>query len=405
MNNIDKILLLIESYERKCLSFVKESRIKKINNKYRVISKKNKNLGTFDSKIKAKKRLQQVEYFKNKDTNNIDNKIKIDLRKIDDFSYSAIMRCLRQQCTKEQVIDFLKTFKKHFDNAVKNKLQKPEKVALQNTILKFNKNYYLLINKKLIKKASVERFRQITNGLFAGGAPSPDDVLQLKNNYNIKKIISLDESAGNRISRTCDMLEIKHIMLPLDGTRASLLNFFKHDLKKLLLSNGPTFVHCQAGKDRTGFAIALFKCKYMGISPEDAIEEAKSLGFGVGVDPEYINQFEKIIKECKPDKDINNADIVSNEREYISDNRSAFLDEVHQGSFAPYLSVTKQNPMDAVYNYINDQSPIRENYKIKDEIKIENKENNVVPQVGVFNNDAGGRGFGPVENYSGFFYD
>ncbi len=143
----------------------------------------------------------------------------------------------------------------------------------------------------------------------------------------------------------------------------------------------------------------------MGMDPEKALEEAKSLGFGVGVDPKIVHLYEKIIKSCKPDKDINNADIVSNEREYISDNRDSFLDEGHQGSFAPFLNKTRQDPMDAVYNYIDDQSPTRENYfESKEPIK-EHKDEHVVPMVGVFNNDAGGRGFGPTENYSGFFYD
>jgi hypothetical protein len=108
---------------------------------------------------------------------------------------------------------------------------------------------------------------------------------------------------------------------------------------------------------------------------------------------------------CKPAKDVNNADIVSNEREYVGDGRDSYLDEAHPGSFAPYLDQTRQNPMDAVYNYINDQSPTRENYQEYKSIKEHDKEEDVVPMVGVFNNDAGGRGFGPTENYSGFFYD
>jgi len=253
----------------------------------------------------------------------------------------------------------------------------------------------------------IQRLRKVTNQLYRGSAPSTSDISWLHDNLGIKKIVSLDKDSGNKIKRAAKLLNIEHIMLPieLDNFKPSLLQFLKHDLKELLLENGPTFVHCYAGKDRTGLAIALIQCKYLGKNPEDALEEAKSLGFGLDVDPKPIKVFEKLIKSCKPAPDTNNADIVSNEREYIGDNRDSFLDESHQGSFAPYLQVTRQNPMDAVYNFIVDQSPTRENYHNSKSITQHVEEDDVIPQVGVYNNDAGVRGFGPSENNGGFIYD
>jgi len=252
----------------------------------------------------------------------------------------------------------------------------------------------------------IHRFRKVAKDLYRGSAPDPKDVLRLKNELSINKIISLDEEDGERISRTCQLLGINQVKIYLDGTRQSLLELLNHNLKELLLDGGPTFFHCHAGKDRTGLLAALFKCKYMGVSPDKAIEEAKSLGFGLGVNPKVIKLYEQVIKSCKPEGDHNNVDIVSNEREYIGDSRDSFLDEGHQGSFAPYLSKTRQDPMDAVYNYIDDQSPTRQNYQDYKSIKEHNQEEeDVVPLVGIFNNDAGGRGFGPTENYGGFFYD
>jgi hypothetical protein len=254
----------------------------------------------------------------------------------------------------------------------------------------------------------IQRFRKVTNGLYRGSAPTPQDVVMLKNNLGINKIVSLDERAGLRIERTAKLLDIKQVILPIHfhDVKKSLLNILSHNLKELFLEGGPTFIHCEAGKDRTGLAVALVQCKYLGKNPEDAIEEAKSLGFGLGIDHKSIALFEKLIIGCKPAKDENNADIVSNEREYIGDNRDSFLDEGHQGSFAPYLSVTKQNPMDAVYNFVMDQSPTRENYQSYKSIKEHNpQEEDTIPQVGVYDNDAGGRGFGPAENNGGFIYD
>jgi len=254
----------------------------------------------------------------------------------------------------------------------------------------------------------MQRFRKITNGLYRGSAPSPKDVLYLKDNLGINKIISLDHDAGEKINKTCKLLGIDQVKIYIPKFKPDLLktlsSLFKNDLKELLLDGGPTFIHCLHGKDRTGLLAALFKCKYMGMNPEDAIKEAKSLGFGIGVDPKIVSLYEKLIRNCKPVEDINEADIVSNVREYKSDNRDSFLDEGTQGSFAPYLSKTRQYPADAVYNFINDQWPTRENIGDKS-IKEHIKEENGVPQVGVYNNDAGVHGFGPSENVGGFIYD
>jgi hypothetical protein len=41
--------------------------IKKVYNKYRVVSEKEKNLGTYKTKKEAEERLRQVEYFKHKE--------------------------------------------------------------------------------------------------------------------------------------------------------------------------------------------------------------------------------------------------------------------------------------------------------------------------------------------------
>lgn len=243
----------------------------------------------------------------------------------------------------------------------------------------------------------------IPDVLYRGSAPTPKDVLELKDKLGINKIVSLDKKSGEAISRACKMLGIDQVKLYIEHDRKSLFDFVSQDMKKLFLEGGPTFVHCLHGKDRTGLACAIVKCKFLGMSPDKAIREAKSLGFGVGVDPKTVHTYENIIRHCKPEKDTNNADIVSLEREYKGDNRDSFLDEGHQGSFAPHLDHTKQYPMDSVYNYINDQSPTRQNYPDTSLFRYDPEKGSVIPNVGEFDNDAGQRGFGPSENYNGFF--
>jgi len=209
----------------------------------------------------------------------------------------------------------------------------------------------------------INRFLPVTKGLFRGSAPTYLDVITLKTKYGINKIVSLDQQSGDKIKDAAEKLGIKQIIIPLTFNSAGLLKLLDYDLKDLLINDGPTFVHCYHGKDRTGLVCALFECKYLNEDPERAIENAKELGMGLGLNPKVTRFYEKIIRSCKSNKDINDADIVSISREPIGDNRDSYLDQAQQGSFAPYLSKTRQMPMDSVYNPINDQSPTRENYQ------------------------------------------
>ena len=155
--SLDQLLKTADNFEGCCIqSLVSLARIKKLpNGKYRVLSEKGKNLGTADTLAKAKQRLHEVEYFKRQDENSAEDEKVIDLMGAADFSFSAIMREMRQEASKEQVKLFLEYFKKEFDKAVKSKLQKPEKIALQNSLVKFNKKHKIKVKKKLIKNAAI----------------------------------------------------------------------------------------------------------------------------------------------------------------------------------------------------------------------------------------------------------
>lgn len=158
MNNINDILKLANIYEIRCnQNLVKLAKIRKMpDGKYRVLSQTGKNLGTYKSRKGAERRLKQVEYFKHFDKSHAEDiKSVIDLTGIDEFAYSAIMRRLRQKASHEQVKQFLVIYKQQFDKAVKGKIHKPDRVALQNAILKFHKINPVKLDKKMIKLAAV----------------------------------------------------------------------------------------------------------------------------------------------------------------------------------------------------------------------------------------------------------
>jgi hypothetical protein len=73
------------------------------------------------------------------------------------------------------------------------------------------------------------------------------------------------------------------------------------------------------------------------------------------------------------------------------------------------LDHTKQAPVDALYNYIVDQSPTRENYEDYRKIEKKPEEKDVGkkedPIIGQYNNDAGIFGGGVLFPAGGFIYD
>jgi hypothetical protein len=235
MSDTQHLLQLADEYYTSCVQLVKEARIKKLpNGKYRVVSKKDKNLGTYDSKEKAVERLRQVEYFKHHDQNDIDDKESIiDLTKAPEFSYSAIMREMRQKASKEQVKLLLTLFKKEFDKAVKNKIQKPEKVALQNAMIKFDKKHKVKLKKKLVKNATVS---ELGDAALVGKYLA-DIVRFTLNRMPVEKRQSAIDSLRQKFY-SFNVNEISQKNLPPTSSIGQSITFVKH----VLFNHDPQYI-------------------------------------------------------------------------------------------------------------------------------------------------------------------
>ena len=153
---VDSNLLihLADKYDNKynglcLLNIMKLAYIRKTpDGKYRVLSEKGKHLGTYRSKEQAEKRLKQIEYFKHKKKKKASdiNPECVDLTELDNLSYSAVMRELRQQCDNEAVLFFLNTFKSVFDKLIFDGQEHPAEKALPLTIILFGKKYPVELN-------------------------------------------------------------------------------------------------------------------------------------------------------------------------------------------------------------------------------------------------------------------
>jgi hypothetical protein len=249
----------------------------------------------------------------------------------------------------------------------------------------------------------IKRFIRVNKDLYRGGAPGVDDVFILRKKFGINKIVSLDQGAGDKINEICEKLGIEHIIIPLEFSNLEpIAKLLSYNLYNLLMKNGPTFVHCLEGKDRTGMVIAMFKCQYMYWPCAKAIKEAKHLGFGVGLDSRTVKLYEKIIHKCcarkhdhKGNEDTNSADIVNNERW----DSETMIGNSEFKSFAPLM-----DPNDVYgYNYNYDQFPTRENVITKQDYNDKTPSSgNQIPLVGLYDNNSGVKGVAPVDNGGGY---
>ncbi|HLG26273.1 MAG TPA: hypothetical protein VI423_00640 [Paenisporosarcina sp.] len=170
----------------------------------------------------------------------------------------------------------------------------------------------------------MERFRQVVPGVLRGGAPSDDEVRVLKDIWGVKRIISLDLKAGEKINPICNKLDIEHIVIPIESDddidkirTKKALRLLEKNIVSLLTSNPTTYIHCLHGRDRTGLAIVLFRIKANGWPAARAIKEAASMEFGEGLNPEDMKLFLSVIRHAGGVDTNDVSDVVTRARESI----------------------------------------------------------------------------------------
>jgi hypothetical protein len=148
-------------------------------------------------------------------------------------------------------------------------------------------------------------FRSVVPGLYRSGRITPTEIRMLTGApYNINKIISLDRAAGTIIAPYIKQYGIEQVFIPmLDGSNVrSIAEFIRNNAQSLFKTDGgkSVLVHCEHGRDRTGFVVALYNVIIQGRSCINAIEDAKKLGYGTGISKDAENQLNaEICKACK----------------------------------------------------------------------------------------------------------
>lgn len=242
--------------------------------------------------------------------------------------------------------------------------------------------------------------------LFRGGSLTPKDLPMLKNKYGVNKIVSLDADVAKKIDRSAKLLGIEHVDVSIDIARkSSLLNFLEHDIRDLLGGKGEiVYVGCRRGMDRTGLAIALYRCIHDHWSPKKAWKEAVKYGLGINLDPSIINLYHKIINKAGIKEDSNSAyDIVENVREIGHDPYT--LGENAQQSWSPYAdSAVRTFPYATTYKDFEEQYQTRQDYGLDDSDINKFEPEQSVPMSGQYDSVSGISGAGPFLGGSGYIY-
>lgn len=234
-------------------------------------------------------------------------------------------------------------------------------------------------------------FETIPNTLYRGGELTDYDVRYLKEEFKINKIVSLDLESANKIKESCKKYNINHVIVPIvmQDFHRTLISFLKKDLVELLLEDGPTYVHCKQGKDRTGLVVALLKIKHLDVSLDEAMQEANKFNFGKGINKNNLNLMIDVLLENSKKKETNT--IVSLQRENYDDHRSSYLTTTKQFPEQVYRNEDHYN-VSYTANYKKQERPIIDLYQ-QSPFK-ETKPRSEIPAVGEYENDTAGVGFG-----------
>jgi hypothetical protein len=184
------------------------------------------------------------------------------------------------------------------------------------------------------------RFAKVTEDLFRGGVPSEDDLCMLKDIWGVKKIVSLDEESGLKIQPACKALGLKQVLWGLGSGDDPKVSVLKNSIVPTLTDDGPTYVHCYHGKDRTGMCIAMYRI-LSGWDVKKALEEAHSFGMGSHLDIDDAKSYYKAVENFSADSS-NTDDAVSVSRKSMFGNPPITNDSTLPGfynSFAPMESM------------------------------------------------------------------
>jgi tyrosine-protein phosphatase SIW14 len=127
---------------------------------------------------------------------------------------------------------------------------------------------------------SIPNFHQVDVNIYRGAQPASQEFQSLAQ-FGIKTVLDLrDEQGHARAERKLvEAAGMRYISLPMNGLIAPTDQQISRALAVVEdIANGPVFVHCRRGADRTGTVIACYRIAHDQWRNEKALEEARTFG-------------------------------------------------------------------------------------------------------------------------------
>lgn len=140
-------------------------------------------------------------------------------------------------------------------------------------------------------KYPVKTYRyKVSEGLWRGSRLDSKAIADLKA-QNFKLIVNLCAENDND-HKPASIYGIKALHIPIIDNRVpkeyQVLEFLNAVGNPM---NQPAYVHCEAGKGRTGVMVACYRIVAQNWTVEAALEEAKTFGMGMPSQEDFIKHF------------------------------------------------------------------------------------------------------------------
>src|SRR5580693_2222974 len=131
----------------------------------------------------------------------------------------------------------------------------------------------------VMQPTDLKNFQEVEASLYRGAQPSEEGFRELAK-LGVHTVVDL-RGSGGRSSKEAQIvagLGMQYVNVPLAGFKAPT----PEQISKLLgiienQSDGPVFVHCRRGADRTGTILALYRISHDHWGNEKALDEAKAM--------------------------------------------------------------------------------------------------------------------------------
>ena len=129
--------------------------------------------------------------------------------------------------------------------------------------------------------SGVPSFHRVNATIYRGGQPTAQGWTSLKQ-LGVKTVVDLRRDGKHSVKAEQQAVEaagmhyinvpLKNIVAPSDENISKVLTLLQSS------EDGPVFVHCRGGVDRTGTVIACYRIAHDGWRNQAALDEAKSYG-------------------------------------------------------------------------------------------------------------------------------